>query len=227
MACGLCSYHIFVPFLGSFLFRILCLDRQEVTGQQQIQLKHSCANLAIIWLHFINWTVWMFPLYHYMDFYFTEWSQFPRPTSFWEISDQNSVAWVQLCSPNLPVIELFSSFPTGLCHLVGQLLCLLHAEFPLPCILPLRYTTFTRWDAKHAVNGQSWATTKDKVTWCISSGLIFCDIVCTYDFIQTTFPICFGVVIQVTQHGQKGAVKAFNLTVPLGVVRGLQEPWNL
>lgn len=70
--CDLCSCPIFVPLLSSFHFSLPCLDWQEVTGQQQVPMKHSRATLAILWLHFKNRTVWVFPLHHYMNFRFPE-----------------------------------------------------------------------------------------------------------------------------------------------------------
>ncbi|CAL8270944.1 unnamed protein product [Merluccius merluccius] len=52
--------------------RCMCLDRQEVTGEQQIPMKHSSAALAILRLYFIDWTFVMLPLDYYMDFLFPE-----------------------------------------------------------------------------------------------------------------------------------------------------------
>ena len=70
------------------------------------------------------------------------------------------------------------------------------------------------------VYGQSRVMTKAQVIRCVSGRLIMRAIVGVHDFGKRTFPIGFGFIIQVTQYGQQGAVKAFHLTVPMWVVRG-------
>ena len=82
-------------------------------------------------------------------------------------------------------------------------------------MMPLRDAITVR-DAKHDVDGQFGVTTKEQVI----RGLILGAIVGVHDLGKRTFPIYFGIIIQVTQHSQQGAVKALHLTVPLRVVRG-------
>lgn len=136
-------------------------------------------------------------------------------TTTWTFASQND-----LSLPGPPLSVRFrirthldaALLPESFCHRV----LFLFSHWPVPpcwpaCMLPpSRVSTSLHTPHEthylHRVGCQTCcqlcATAKEQVIWCISRRLISCDIICMYDFIQRTFPICFDFVIQISQHGQ-------------------------
>jgi len=124
-------------------------------------VNHSVPPFCILWADLINGTAICFSLLHLLYLILPVGLNLSWPPYGSKVSEENSVAWVEVSSLNFPVIEDFSPC----CCLNGcfscNLICLLHPLLPMTHIILVRVPRLIPSKSEQQINGQARRPSKE------------------------------------------------------------------